>query len=839
MQYFPFLTYLLFFIGLLIYIFTLLLINGKLFNLYSNNDYPYEDSLQFWKNMTSYQRLLLTETYYRFYIYFKQNLEEIINSKSNNNIIIKIEYLNSNYIEKYSKYLNVPFILVSLIPKGVNTFSKKLLICSHFDGHNLTDGGTAYDDAIHVASMFGTIKALAQNDLIINTQVDFLFDGGEEYGLIGAKQYAEYLKLNNKTENYDYLNLESMGGGPPYGFVIKNDEGNYRIQKALSKTRGSILLASNYIYATKFTSSYTDHEVFNGMNWKGGVSVFLGKGSVYHSKYDKIDKEEHLKIAGNQLLDFVLNYEKDGFEGNSVGYGIAPICIVFPMLVIYILIPIIFLVSVIVIIFKEKTQIKAFLYDLLKQLACFMIILAIFMIEALFVYLFNSNSASANQIFLGLVAYSGLGLFLLFQRLFKIRKWSRFRLILDSLLMILLITTDLSLPFSCLTILSILFYFFDNKSVKFFIGILQILVMSLLFAFLIQIFMQYTTRFNEIIGNLVVFIMFFIFSYHLSVSSLEFHEFEEKVDPEKSLNSLFLSMRETKRLEYLNESGYNNINEELIREERESVKSSNKYLKKKYIPNYLIIFNIIYFAVLFFVLLLKFEPYSKDYTVRGIFLNVFKSKIKNSSDMIFATYNGYNYAKKNLEKSKYKNYREDDLSNYMNNGYNGKCFIVNSNDTLIGFYNRKCNITIPELDFSEIIKQENNPDGTFNFTFTFNIPNTTCIDMIYIKLHCQDCIKKINGFDYDKESMSSFDMLLRVGKKEIIDEDLPNFEISGEFTLNIDKFNYTIDLNTMKNTKEYIEFMDSFGEASCNTKGVKITDTFFEYDGNYPIEKNK
>ena len=815
MQYFPFLTYLLFFIGLLIYIFTLLLINGKLFNLYSNNDYPYEDSLQFWKDMTSYQRLVLTETYYRFYIYFKQNLEKIRNEKSNKNILINIKYLNSNYVDNYSKYLNVPFILVSLIPTGVNTFSKKLLVCSHFDGHNLTDGGTAYDDAIHVASMFGTIKALAQNNLKINTQVDFLFDGSEEYGLMGAKQYAEYLNLNNKTENYDYLNLESMGGGPPYGFVIKNDEGNYRIQKALSKTRGSILLASNYVYATKFTSSITDHQVFDKMKWKGGVSVFLGKGSVYHSKYDKIDKEEHLKIAGNQLLDFVLNYEKDGFEGNSVGYGIAPICIVFPMLVMYILIPIVFIVSVIVIIFKEKAEIKVFLFDLLKQFACFMIILAIFVIESLFIYLFNSNSASANQIFLGLVAYSGLGLFLLFHRLFKIRKWSRFRLVLDSLLMMLLIATDLSLPFSCLTILSIIFYAIDNKIVKFIIGILQVLVMSLFFAFLIQIFMQYTTRFSEIIGNLFVFIIFFIFTYHLSVSPLEFHEIEEKEDVVKSLNSLLLNMRETKIQEYLNESG-DNINNS-FRDENSSVNSSNKYFKMKYFPNYLIIFNLFYFIVLFLVLLLKFEPYSKDYTVRGIFLNVFKNK--QSSNMIFATYNGYNYAKKNLEKSKFKNYKEDDLSKYMNNGYNGKCLVV-------------------ELDFSKIIKQENNTDGTFNFTFTFNIPNTTCIDMIYIKLHCQDCIKKINGINYDKESMGSFDMLLRVGKEVILDEDLPNFEISGEFNLNTDNFNFTIDLNTMKNTKEYIEFIDSFGEASCNTKGLKITDTFFEYDGSYPIDKN-
>ena len=500
----------------------------------------------------------------------------------------------------------------------------------------------------------------------------------------------------------------------------------------------------------------------------------------------------------------------------------------------YILIPIVFIVSVIVIIFKEKAEIKVFLFDLLKQFACFMIILAIFVIESLFIYLFNSNSASANQIFLGLVAYSGLGLFLLFHRLFKIRKWSRFRLVLDSLLMMLLIATDLSLPFSCLTILSIIFYAIDNKIVKFIIGILQVLVMSLFFAFLIQIFMQYTTRFSEIIGNLFVFIIFFIFTYHLSVSPLEFHEIEEKEDVVKSLNSLLLNMRETKIQEYLNESG-DNINNS-FRDENSSVNSSNKYFKMKYFPNYLIIFNLFYFIVLFLVLLLKFEPYSKDYTVRGIFLNVFKNK--QSSNMIFATYNGYNYAKKNLEKSKFKNYKEDDLSKYMNNGYNGKCLVVNSNDTSIGFYNNKCNITMPELDFSKIIKQENNTDGTFNFTFTFNIPNTTCIDMIYLKLHCQDCIKKINGINYDKESRGSFDMLLRVGKEEILDEDLPNFEISGEFNLNTDNFNFTIDLNTMKNTKEYIEFIDSFGEASCNTKGLKITDTFFEYDGCYPIDKN-
>ena len=49
----PYMSYILFISGILIYIFTLLLINGKLFPLYSNNDYPFEEYVKFWKNMTS------------------------------------------------------------------------------------------------------------------------------------------------------------------------------------------------------------------------------------------------------------------------------------------------------------------------------------------------------------------------------------------------------------------------------------------------------------------------------------------------------------------------------------------------------------------------------------------------------------------------------------------------------------------------------------------------------------------------------------------------------------------------------------------------------------------
>ena len=543
----PYLTYILFTIGVLIYTFTYFLIKGDIFNLYSNNNYPYEQYSKFWEEMTSEQRLLLTPTYYQFYINLTNKIDEIYNNSKNDLINIEKLYLNSDIKTENTKYTKLPYVLVSLIPKN-KAIQKKLLICSHFDGHNLTSGGTAYDDAIHVVSMLGTIDALTSQKVELNTQIDFLFDGGEEFGLFGAYQYVDYLKnLTNIDikDYYDYLNLESMGGSPPYAFVIKNLDGNYRIQKALSKTRGSILFSLDFIYNSGIIGSTTDHKVFNEQGWKGGVSVFLGKASAYHTKYDKIEKKEHLKIAGNQLLDFVQTYNVDGYNGNSVGYGIAPICIVFPILVMYILIPIVFIISVFVIILKERKKIKEFFKDLLKEFICFIIVLVIFFLQGIFVFLANPYSPCNNQAFLILISISGLFLFLLFQKILKIKKWSRFKLVLNSILMMIFITTDLSLPLLTITILTIIFYAFDNKIVKFISAILQYFVFSLFFAFINSVFMQYSRLLILFFGNTVVYILFFFFSYHLSISPLELsNEFGE----EKDKNENLLKKKETENL---------------------------------------------------------------------------------------------------------------------------------------------------------------------------------------------------------------------------------------------------------------------------------------------------
>ena len=825
----PLLTYILFIIGCLLYIFnSFFLIKGELFNLYPENDFPYEHYKEFWKNITSIQRLALTETYYQSYLTITNKLSEINQRNLQNtdrNIEMKITNIISNYTDDTKKFVNVPFIFVSLVPHGLeNVKSTKLLICSHFDGHNLTEGGTAYDNAINVVSMLGTIDALITKNQKLNTIVDFLFDGLEEFGLVGAYQFVDYLKnktkSNSTNEEYDYLNLEAMGGEPPYAFVIKSKNGNYRIQKALSKTKGSFLLPTNYIYNTKFTTSSTDHVVFDNEGWNGGVSVFLGKGSVYHTKYDRIEKEEHLKINGNQLLDFVLNYEGNGYNGDSVGYGIAPICIVLPIYIFNYIIPFIFISTVIVIICKEKQNLKKFFQDLFKEFLCFIIILVIFLIEGFFVFLFNPNSTSSNNLFVILISISGLFLFLIFQNRFKIEKWSRFRLVLNSLIMIISIGTDLSLTISILTILSLIFYAFNNKIIKFIIGILQAFLMSLFFSVLLDVFMQYTTRFNELLGSLIIFFLFFIFSYHISVSPLEFNEVIEDQD----LKNL------TDEYKPLNKELDDKIRDNKFGKEKTKISNINHNNKQN---SHLTLFYISYIIILNIILYLKPYPYSKDYVIRGRFLHV----IRNNSDssLLFLTSNGYNYAKKYLEKSNFTNFKEEDFNKYLEIGYLGKAFVAETNDTKIKSYNKYCKETMPELNFSKIITPYNNSDGTYNFNFRFNLSNSSCIDAIYIYIFCNNCIQKINGKKFINEDNCFYNVLLRLGKEIINDDNLPDLIIDTDFTLSEYNFKYTVLLNTMKNTEKYQEYLNSFGEASASARRIKyVSDTVFKYEGIFP-----
>jgi hypothetical protein len=74
--------------------------------------------------MTSEQRLFLTETYYKFYIDFRQRILDIQSSNKNTKIDIETKFLNSTHLSLMMQYENVPFVLVSLIPKNKTDIKK-------------------------------------------------------------------------------------------------------------------------------------------------------------------------------------------------------------------------------------------------------------------------------------------------------------------------------------------------------------------------------------------------------------------------------------------------------------------------------------------------------------------------------------------------------------------------------------------------------------------------------------------------------------------------------------------------------------------------------------------
>ena len=49
----------------------------------------------------------------------------------------------------------------------------------------------------------------------------------------------------------------------------------------------------------------------------------------------------------------------------------------------------------------------------------------------------------------------------------------------------------------------------------------------------------------------------------------------------------------------------------------------------------------------------------------------------------------------------------------------------------------------------------------------------------------------------------------------------------------MNEFSYSLLLNTNKNSKDYLKFLDSFGEASVNFGDFSPSDTIYKYESYY------
>ena len=781
-------------LSIIIYFLIKSLCEGTLIQLYSNNKFNDTKYFDLWNKTTSYQRFIFSDSYYTFLNTLKSLLEELKNNKKNPNINITItNYINESYITNTKIVKNLENIIVTLTPIN-NTYKEKnkLLICSHFDGHNLTKGGTAYDDQIHVISMLGTIDAIINNNETINTQIDFLFDGFEENGLDGARNFIYSIK--NKTNiKYDYLNLESMGSSTPYLFTLKSKNGSKNIQNALSNSKGTIFLPLNFLFNTKITTSTSNHIVFDENGFKGGLNVFLGLGSHYHTKYDNIKNKEHLFIAGHQLLDFVLNfnpYDNDNDNNNVYSFGICPFCFIISSTFCILIIIFFFISTYAYIYLYEGKNIKKCLFEILKFVIMFILVLLFFILESFISYLFNTCSFASNQFFLILISFSGLCIFYLMQIIFNITKWDLIRLFFDSLIMLLLITTDVAFPFIFITVCSFLFYIFKKKYLQYIFSLIRTIIISLYYSNLIQIIMQYTTRIKGYLADLLLYLTFFIFSFHCSIPGIAIAYNEND-----SIYNINIEEMEP-ILNNFNEFQSDFENDDLI----ERKKEQNNFYSYLY-KSIFIIFPII----IIFIIIFKPYPYSINYTLKGEFIEIFEEN-KTGAQFLFYPYKGIDYLKKYS-----KNNRNIKYENYTYNSINkkGNVFLLDASDEKV-----PCSF--------EDTKIENISENHMEIHLKFSNINSSCINSIFIFINCSNCVKEGNGIKYiSKKDENHYMMRLYVGKNK---NDSVNDLREIETKIKVNTTNYTMDIiyNSKITSPKFLEFLNSFGESTVNYQYSKV-----------------
>ena len=224
------------------------------------------------------------------------------------NVSLDIDFQIPTYYE------NVDNIVARLSKNG--TKSKALLINSHYD--SAKEGPGASDDGINVVVMLEVLRSLtADRNLEMECDIIFLFNDGEESGLLGSYEFVTNHKWAKDV--IAFINLEAMGSG-----------GREMLFQATSKKlMNSYIKTASYPFTTVFgqeifqsgvVPSVTDFQIFQEYLNVGGLDfAFIENGYVYHTKYDTSDKNpnESIFVAGNNLLMLVRDFVKKFINENA------------------------------------------------------------------------------------------------------------------------------------------------------------------------------------------------------------------------------------------------------------------------------------------------------------------------------------------------------------------------------------------------------------------------------------------------------------------------------------------------------------------------------------------
>lgn len=184
-------------------------------------------------------------------------------------------------------------VVASIGPAG----GPHLLLASHYDSTPAGPGAT--DDGIGVASML-EIAALLK-DRGLGRPVTFLFDEGEEAGLVGARAFLEQDPLAARVDSV--INMEARGvTGPAIMFETSRPNGS-----AIEAYRGAAARPVANSMTTDFyrlIPNATDVTVLAARPWTILNYAVIGNETRYHSAGDRLDALDprSLQHMGSEAL---------------------------------------------------------------------------------------------------------------------------------------------------------------------------------------------------------------------------------------------------------------------------------------------------------------------------------------------------------------------------------------------------------------------------------------------------------------------------------------------------------------------------------------------------------
>jgi Peptidase family M28 len=175
---------------------------------------------------------------------------------------------------------------------------KHLLIVSHYD--SVPVGPGAGDDGIGVASMLEVASLLRQRPLV--RPVTFLFNEGEELGLVGARAFLDGDPLRDRVDAV--INVEARGVRGPVA-MFETSEPNAAAVRLYAGAVRHPTSNSLAVSAYRLLPNSTDVTTFAEKGWLALNFAPTGNETRYHSAGDTVAALDPatLQHMGDQLLD--------------------------------------------------------------------------------------------------------------------------------------------------------------------------------------------------------------------------------------------------------------------------------------------------------------------------------------------------------------------------------------------------------------------------------------------------------------------------------------------------------------------------------------------------------